>query len=451
MIRSKFAFNLFVLTALIISLLGGIITATPVDAADHTSGSNFPLGTPPYSGTAFLDPDIITASDPSNFVKSVYIGRGFRNMYDRRVDATIKVYAFLFKISYSNGSTIEAQVNPEFSNATNAGVEAQKYGWLVGQLPAVLRKNIKMLWIHKGDADFGGAHNAIVIHTDRGAIYGDYIEEILIHESAHTSLDPNHAAAPGWLQAQTLDGEFISDYASTYPDREDIAESFLTFFALRFKPGRISGTDATTIQQTIPNRMNYFDSQHFDMTPVTSSMSFTSQGAEDGWILESTNASNVGGSMNATTTTLRIGDDAGDRQYRSILSFDTSALPDNAVITRVKLRIRPASTAGNIISLFDGIMIDIREGTLGNPDLELGDFEAYTDYSAGSLYPTLVNGWYTLDASEAALSFNVSGFTQLRLRFLLESYGAGANIFTFYSGNASSAYRPKLTVQYYIP
>ena len=451
MIRSRSAFNLFVLTALIISALGGMVTATPVRAADHASKSNVPLGAPPYSGTAFLDPDIITASDPSIFVKSVYIGRGLRSMYDRRVDATIKVYAFLFKVSYSDGSTVEAQVNPEFGNSTNAGVEAQKYGWLIGQLPAVLRKNIKMLWIHKGNADFGGAPNAIVIHTDRGVVYGDNIEEILIHESAHTSLDADHAAAPNWLLAQSLDGEFISDYASAYPDREDIAESFLTFLAIRYKLDRISGTDATTIQQTIPYRIEYFDSQHFDMTPVASSMSFTSQGAEDGWVLESTSASGVGGSMNSGSSTLRIGDDAGDRQYRSILSFDTSALPDNAVITRITLNIRPTSTGGNLISLFQGIMIDIREGTFDAPELELTDFDAYGDATVTDSYPTFLRGWYPINLSDADQYFNVIGLTQLRLRFQLESNGGAANILSFYSGNASALYRPQLIVQYYIP
>jgi len=452
MIRSRSAFNLFVLAALVVSALGGMLTAAPAHAADHASGSNVRLQAPPYSGTSFIDPDIIIASDPSIFVKSVYIGRGFRNMYDRRVDATIKVYAFLFRVTYSDGSTIEAQVNPEFGNSTDAGVEAQTYGWLVGQLPAVLRKNIKMLWIHKGDEDFGGAVNAILIHTYRSANYADYIEEILIHEASHTSLDADHAAHPTWLQAESLDGEFISDYASDYPDREDVAESFLTFLAVRYKLDRISGADATTIQQTIPWRLEYFDNQHFDMTPVAPSMSFTSQGTEDGWILESTSASGVGGSMNSRASTLRIGDDAADKQYRSILSFDTSALPDNAVITRVTLNIRPTFSVGNLISLFQGMMVDITEGTFGNPALELADFDTPPNYgTVADIHPPLVKGWYVIDLSDGDSGFNFSGLTQLRLRFQLENYGVGANILSMYSGNASAAQRPKLIIQYYVP
>ncbi|MBV6397037.1 MAG: hypothetical protein HFACDABA_02641 [Anaerolineales bacterium] len=452
MTRSKSAFSLFLFAALFISMLGGMVAAAPVQAANHASAANAPLNAPPYSGTAFLDPDIVTASDPSIFINSVYAGRGYRYVYDRRVDTTIRVYAFLFKLTYSDGSTIEAQVNPEFGSVSAASVEAQTYGWLIGQLPAVLRKNIKMLWIHKGDEDFGGAVNAILIHTDRGVNYADYIEEILIHESAHTSLDADHAADPTWLLAQSLDGGFISDYASNYPDREDVAESFLTFLAVRYKLDRISGADATTIQQTIPWRLEYFDNQHFDMTPVAPVMSFTSRGAEDGWILESTSASGVGGSVNSNAAMLKIGDDIADKQYRSILSFDTSALPDNAVITRVTLKIRATFHVGNLISLFQGMMVDINEGAFGNPALELTDFDTPPSFgTATDIYPPLVKGWYVIDLSDGGSGFNISGLTQLRLRFQLENYGAGANVLSFYSGNASASQRPKLIVQYYVP
>jgi len=44
--------------------------------------------------------------------------------------------------------------------------------------------------------------------------------------------------------------------------------------------------------------------------------------------------------------TLRLGDDASDRQYRSILSFDTASLPENAVVLDATLLLRsPASAA----------------------------------------------------------------------------------------------------------
>ena len=39
---------------------------------------------PPFGGTIFIDPDIITEDDPTTFVSLSYAGTGKRQMYDRR-------------------------------------------------------------------------------------------------------------------------------------------------------------------------------------------------------------------------------------------------------------------------------------------------------------------------------------------------------------------------------
>src|SRR6185295_1516944 len=64
----------------------------------------------------------------------------------------------------------------------------------------------------------------------------------------------------------------------------------------------------------------------------TVTQTFNSVALNDGWILESTETSGVGGTMNSSATTFNLGDDLVDRQYRAILHFDTSSLPDTAVI-----------------------------------------------------------------------------------------------------------------------
>ena len=89
----------------------------------------------------------------------------------------------------------------------------------------------------------------------------------MFHEAAHTSLDVAHANTPEWREAQRADGGFISDYARDNPDREDIAESILPYFAVRFKPGRLSPGDRAKIEEAIPNRLGYFDAQRFDWSP----------------------------------------------------------------------------------------------------------------------------------------------------------------------------------------
>ena len=229
------------------------------------------LGKPPFSGTSggtdFKGYGIVTSQDPSSFISVSYTGTGTRQMYDRR-SSWVYLKAFLFEAKFDDGSIIEMQINPEFKDESLAEIEAKKYAFLIGQLPAVLRKDIQTSWIHKGMNYFGGGNNNILIHTGRALEYERYgmIEEILIHEASHTSLDSYHAKNYAWQEAQRKDNVFISNYAEENPMREDIAESFLTYIAVNHRSDRISPKLKSTILKTIPNRIKYFDNQNFDLS-----------------------------------------------------------------------------------------------------------------------------------------------------------------------------------------
>ena len=90
----------------------------------------------------------------------------------------------------------------------------------------------------------------------------------MIHEASHISLDADYAAAPGWQEAQQNDPTFISTYARDNPTREDIAESFLPYVALRYRRDRISDDLTATFEATMPNRIQFFDSIVRDMYPL---------------------------------------------------------------------------------------------------------------------------------------------------------------------------------------
>jgi hypothetical protein len=235
------------------------------------SSSHRAHAAPPYGGTIFIDPDIITASDPTTFVGIAYAGQGMRTMFDRRVNDWITVNAYLFNASYDNGSMIEVQVNPEYGSPAAASPDATHYATVIGRLPNALRRDVQTVWIHLGVQPFGGGNQNLLIHTGQAADYAaqGMLEETLVHEASHTSLDADHAAAPGWLAAQAADAEFISTYARDYPDREDVAESFLPYLAIRHRAARISAGDLGTITETIPNRIAYFDALSLDMYPIT--------------------------------------------------------------------------------------------------------------------------------------------------------------------------------------
>jgi hypothetical protein len=224
---------------------------------------------PPYSGTIFIDPDIITPADPTTYLSVTPKGRGVRTMFDRRRNDFIKINARLFAARFSDSRVIEVQVNPEFSS-TKARRLAVKYAKVIGRLPICLRTDLDTVWIHAGIEPFGGGNRNLLIHTGQSTFYerDGILEETMVHEACHTSLDDDHANAKGWVAAQQSDPEFISTYARDNPRREDVAETFLLWLAVRHRAERIDPAVATTIRNAVPARLKYFDKQKLDISPV---------------------------------------------------------------------------------------------------------------------------------------------------------------------------------------
>lgn len=79
---------------------------------------------------------------------------------------------------------------------------------------------------------------------------------------------------------------------------------------------------------------------------TTHTETFRSNGKNDGWVLESAENSDRGDTTNDKATTIVLGDDKQNRQYRSILDFPTDSLPDNAVITKAMLLLKGEGVAG---------------------------------------------------------------------------------------------------------
>ena len=226
---------------------------------------------PPYSGTVFINPNVITDADPTTFETLTYAGTGTRVMFDRRTGSFADTAVYLFDATYRDGLTIEVQVNAEFGSREAAEPQAAKYAAYIGKIPRLLRVNVETVWIHRGDESFGGGNRNILIHTDRaerrenGDFFpggpGNYLEEVLLHEGVHTSLDDTHELAPGWLAAQAADPTFISTYAQDHPAREDLAESFAPYMIVRYRADRATEAMVDTISVAIPNRIAYLDAE----------------------------------------------------------------------------------------------------------------------------------------------------------------------------------------------
>jgi hypothetical protein len=181
--------------------------------------------------------------------------------------------------------------------------------------------------------------------------------------------------------------------------------------------------------------------------------------AEDGWVLEWSETSNTGGwiaTAAVSTDGLRVGDDSSRRQYKTIVSFDTSALPAGAKILSATLRLRRATLAGsNPFTTHGTCWVDVQSGSgfSGSSALQSSDFQApATAVRAASL----TNAANDLDWSEGSLSaaglsaLNKAGTTQLRVYFNLDNNSdKSADYIAYDSGaDATSANGPELLVTY---
>ena len=184
---------------------------------------------------------------------------------------------------------------------------------------------------------------------------------------------------------------------------------------------------------------------------------FISEAANDGTILESYQNSGVGGTQNGFATTISVGDDPGNRQYRSILSFHTESIPDNAVITAAQLMIRYQGVVGtDPFPIFGNLLVDIHSGYFGNRiGLELADFSAPASPNTYQEHLSLMPyNWYGTNLSTASNLelINKAGWTQFRLRFALPTNKNNiADYDKFYSGAGPTGSQPQLIVTYYVP
>ena len=182
-------------------------------------------------------------------------------------------------------------------------------------------------------------------------------------------------------------------------------------------------------------------------------VSFTSTGGQDGWVRESSENSNLGGKRN--TRGIQPGDDKKNRQYKSILSFDTSSIPNGATILSATLRLRRSGLkGGNPFPSFGLCQVDIRTGGFGgSTSLDPSDFEAAASASAvTSLDNAPFNGAFSQGVLGGAglAAINKTGVTQFRVYFQLDDNDNGSNDYIRYydGGDGNPGNRPALIVVY---
>ena len=191
--------------------------------------------------------------------------------------------------------------------------------------------------------------------------------------------------------------------------------------------------------------------------PILKTLIFSSVAAEDGLLLESSETSTIGGTLDAVSTLLTVGDNAQKKQYRSVLSFLTASLPDNAVIVSATLKLKKSTASAKDPFLTHGpLLVDIKTLKFGlSPLLQVDDFAALAGLSkAGTIASVPVAGLYVSKLiSTSFAQINKTGTTQMRMAFTLDDDNDLVTDFvSFFSGNNTVvANKPILEIVYYVP
>lgn len=210
-----------------------------------------------------------------------------------------------------------------------------------------------------------------------------------------------------------------------------------------FKPASRSYTDLT-VSKLDQDFLAYQRTKHYSI------------GAFDGHVTETAESSNVGGTTNAVGNVVYVGDSALNQQHRTVISFDTSSLPDNAIVTKATVRLKKSGITGtDPFTTHGNLVLDINTGGFsGSEALQSSDFEASAkSMNVGSLTDLGGNTFQCLVNTNVLGFVSKTGNTQFRLRFQVDDNDdLIADYVKFFSGNYTTlTLRPFLVLEYYVP
>ena len=232
---------------------------------------------PPYPGTVWISPDVLTPASPSDLIAVRYTGSETRRLYDHNLGKEVQTSFFVYQASFACGvGNSEVLVAQSFS-VEAAASQAEHFGRLLGQMPPGMRYGVSEVIVRSGDAPASAGYGAVNFYTD--FLNTDWLrgfeEEVFLHEVAHATLDfgpwgGGVLQGSSWASAQAADVTYISDYASDFPETEDVAESYgayAVWHVAKYDEGLLA--EARLIGDAIPNRLALLDRLGKEFQPRT--------------------------------------------------------------------------------------------------------------------------------------------------------------------------------------
>lgn len=189
------------------------------------------------------------------------------------------------------------------------------------------------------------------------------------------------------------------------------ANGSVALMAKAYDPAGNVGTDADTTV-TVANGGG-------GSTPVVAT--FANEDANDGYVKANADGSAAAVGTLESSMGLALGRGTDGKHNRSLLSFDTSSLPDGAALLSATLTVAYRSASGNPWNDPAGntLVIDVRNGCFGACAIEAADHGAAATATNVANLLRFTGGTQASSAFSAAglAAIHRSGRTQLRLRF----------------------------------
>ena len=202
-------------------------------------------------------------------------------MRTMRRSGWVDLEPFLFDTNFSDLPGIEIQVNPEFGSMEEALLQAD-FAPVIGRLPKCLRVDVKTVWIHKGITRLGEGIITCSFIQDRRMIMSpqeSWRKPWCMKHPIHRWMAPTPTQMSG--PAQERWGVHIH-LCSGQPLSGGYSREWL-YFALRYREDRISDNLKEVVNETIPNRLAYFDNQGFEYFDEVSGLWNGAKDLGQGW------------------------------------------------------------------------------------------------------------------------------------------------------------------------
>ena len=229
---------------------------------DEKSRNPFPNDEPLFrfsiSGTGI---DYIKPTDPDTFLSISYVGRFAREIPGATplVDSS----AYVFEATFTGGKTIGIWCRSNFQTLERATEYANKLTDKLGKLPVFMRDQLDHVGVvyGQGGASAEPAGKFFTIFSERIdlRIRGNQLEETVFHETAHVAFEIDYSKSQEWRNAQQADGVFVTDYAESRPEQEDIPETSIFVYTMEYYPGRLPKDIENWVTNNISNRYQFLD------------------------------------------------------------------------------------------------------------------------------------------------------------------------------------------------